>query len=109
MPVIGTIEAVLLACGPALDRHRSWSLVAGQDLFRNWTAGVSFGRIGCNGRTISRELALEDKLRAFVTNGLRRRKTAIRRLGVAYRVVEDSPESSAILAFCRPRRRTGCE
>jgi len=99
MPAIDAIKVVLRACDPALDRYRSWSVEAGQDLFRNWMVRVSFGRIGCKGRTIAREFASEDDVRAFVRMGLRRRQTAIRRLGVAYRVVEASPEASPILAF----------
>jgi hypothetical protein len=99
MPAIDAIEVVLRASAPSLDRHRSWSFVAGQDLSGNWTARVSFGRIGCNGRTISREFASENDVQAFVRKGLRRRQTAIRRLGVAYGVVEASPETSTFLAL----------
>jgi predicted DNA-binding WGR domain protein len=90
---------VLRACDPSLDRYRSWSIEAGKDLFGNWMARVSFGRIGCNGRTIAHEFASEDEVRAFVRKGLRRRQTAVRRLGVAYRVVDASPEAFSIIAL----------
>jgi hypothetical protein len=36
----------LHARDPANNRHRSWRVVAGVDLFGLWTVHVSFGRIG---------------------------------------------------------------
>jgi predicted DNA-binding WGR domain protein len=97
MPAIDAIKIVLQAVNPALNRSRSWSLEAGQDLFGHWTARVSFGRIGCRGRTMVRELASEDEVWAFLRKGLRRRRTALRRCGAAYRVVEASPATQWLL------------
>jgi predicted DNA-binding WGR domain protein len=92
MPAVDSIKVVLRACDPSLNRFRSWSVEAGLDLFGNWTARVAFGRIGSRGRVISREFASEEDVRAFVRKGIRRRGSAIRRAGVAYRVVEASPD-----------------
>ncbi len=99
MPAIDAIKVVLRASDPSRNCYRSWSVEAGLDLFGKWTVRVSFGRIGSNGRTMAREFASEDEVRAFVRRGLRRRSTAVRRLGVAYRVIEASPEASLILAL----------
>lgn len=99
MPAIDAIKIVMQAVNPALGRSRSWSFEAGQDLFGQWTARVSFGRIGCRGRTMVRALTSEDEAWAFLEKGLRRRRTAPRRCGAAYRVVEASPETQSVLAF----------
>ena len=88
----------LHACDPANNRHRSWRVVAGADLFGLWTAYVSFGRIGAAGRTMRHEFANEAAAIAFVRRGLRRRATAVRRLGVPYRPVEASSAADRLLA-----------
>ena len=54
MTMIDGMKVVLRACDPTLDRRRSWAIEAGIDLFGEWTAPVSFGRIGSRGRTIWR-------------------------------------------------------
>jgi predicted DNA-binding WGR domain protein len=92
------IKVVLRGCQPSLNRYRSWSIEAGLDLFGNWTARVSFGRIGSRGRMILREFASEEDVRLFVRKGLRRRCSAVRRAGVAYRVVEASPDVLSVIA-----------
>ena len=97
MPAVDSIKVVLRACDPSLNRFRSWSVEAGLDLFGNWTARVAFGRIGSRGRVISREFASEEDVHAFVRKGLRRRRSAIRRAGVAYRVVEASPDVPPVI------------
>ena len=88
----------LHACDPANNRHRSWRVVAGADLFGLWTAYVSFGRIGAGGRTMRHEFANEATAIGFVRRGLRRRATAVRRLGVPYRPVEASSAADRLLA-----------
>ena len=98
MPAVDLIKVVLRACDPSLNRFRSWSVEAGIDLFGNWTARVAFGRIGSRGRVMSREFASEEDVHAFVRKGLRRRRSAIRRSGVAYRVVEASPDVLSFIA-----------
>jgi len=54
MSLIDGMKVVLRAWDPTLDRRRSWAVEAGIDLFGEWTARVSFGRIGSRGRTIWR-------------------------------------------------------
>ncbi|MGB5083311.1 MAG: WGR domain-containing protein [Methylocystis silviterrae] len=98
MAVVDEIAIVLHGHNRDADHHRSWRVEAGRDLFGNWIARVSFGRIGCRGRAIAREFASEDEARAFVRKGLRRRRSAIRRCGVDYRVVEASAAASPLLA-----------
>ncbi len=92
MSTIDGIKVVLRACDPTLDRRRSWAVEAGIDLFGEWTARVSYGRIGSRGRTIARVFESEKLAREFVRKGLRRRRSAKRPCGVAYTVIEASPE-----------------
>ena len=72
----------LHARDPANNRHRAWRVVVGRDLFGLWTAYAKFGRIGAVGRTMRHEFNCEAAgVIAFVRRGLRRRATAVRRLG----------------------------
>ena len=87
----------LQACERAANRYRSWRVEVGQDLFGMWTVRVTFGRIGCTGRTVSRLFPTEVAARAFVRSGLRRRQTSMRRFGVPYRLVEASPAAINLL------------
>ena len=82
---------------PLANRRRAWRVEAGQDLFGLWTARVTFGRIGCAGRSLCKLFPSEAAARAFVRSGLRRRQTSIRRFGVPYRLVAASPAAAPLL------------
>ena len=88
----------LRACDPAANRRRAWRLEAGRDLFGAWTTEVQFGRIGRPGRTIRQAFISEPELQAFVRRRLKRRATAPRRIGVAYRCVGADAASAGLLA-----------
>ena len=87
----------LEARAPALNRLRSWTLAADQDLFGRWQAVVTFGRIGRHGQ--ARRHAFEDEagLSRFVRRALLRRRSATRRIGVSYEAVEASPSVLPLL------------
>ena len=85
------------ACEPSANRHRAWRVEAGQDLFGLWSARVTFGRIGCAGRSLSKIFPTEAAAHAFVRSGLRRRQTSVRRFGVPYRLVAASPAATPLL------------
>jgi predicted DNA-binding WGR domain protein len=76
---------------PALNRLRSWTLSADQDLFGQWQAVVTFGRIGRRGQVRRHAFNDEVDLSRFVRCALLRRRSATRRIGVSYEVVEASP------------------
>jgi predicted DNA-binding WGR domain protein len=97
--VLYEISIALQACDPAANRHRSWRVEAGRDLFGQWWARVCFGRIGCRGRTMRHEFGSEAEARAFVRRGLRRRRGSIKRCGVAYRLIEASSAAAPLLAI----------
>jgi len=87
----------LEARAPALNRLRSWTLAADQDLFGQWQAVVTFGRIGRHGQ--ARRHAFEDEagFSRFVRRALLRRRSATRRIGVSYEAVEASPSLLPLL------------
>jgi predicted DNA-binding WGR domain protein len=101
MAAMDEITILLQGRNAEANRHRAWRVEAGRDLFGKWMVRVSFGRIGCRGRTFAREFASEDEACAYVRDGLRRRKGAIRRCGVEYRVVDASPAALPLLATLR--------
>jgi hypothetical protein len=71
---------ILIECrvfDPMHNRRRARHVVAGPDLFGLWTAHVGFGR------AIRHEFTTEAAAVRFVRRGLRRRATAVRRLGIA--------------------------
>jgi hypothetical protein len=76
----------LEACAPALGRFRAYRIVAGRDLFGVWMVEMSYGRIGTLGRTKARSYICIEDAAVAVRESLRRRATAPRRIGVAYRL-----------------------
>ena len=82
---------------PEANRLRSWQVEAGPDLFGVWTVKVCFGRIGTVGRTVRHDFASEAEVQSFVRAKLRRRRTAPRRIGVAYRAIAASPIARPLL------------
>ena len=96
--VLDKISIALQACDPAANRHRSWRVEAGRDLFGRWCARDCFGRIGCRGRTVWHEFGSEAEACAFLRRSLRRGRGSIQRCGVAYRLIEASPAAAPLLA-----------
>lgn len=92
-----TISIELWACDRAANRYRSWRFEAGQDLFGRWNARVTFGRIGCEGRTLRYDFRGRDEIEAFFLRCLRRRRTADKRIAVRYRLIDASPEGTRLL------------
>ncbi len=87
----------LRACDRRRNRYRAWRIDAGRDLFGRWNARVTFGRIGCDGRTQRHDFDTEAATTAFVRACLRRRGTAEKRLSVGYRVIDASPSALPLL------------
>jgi predicted DNA-binding WGR domain protein len=79
-------------CLQAVDRprnvFRAWCLEVGRDLFGVLTLRVTFGRTGTDGRMVTKIASDEAQARETVRVMLARRRGAPRRVGVAYRLVE---------------------
>jgi predicted DNA-binding WGR domain protein len=83
---MSTVRIRLEARAPALRCHRAYEIAAGPDLFGIWIAEMTYGRIGTAGRTKIRSFARIEDAASKVDASLRRRATAPRRIGVAYRL-----------------------
>jgi predicted DNA-binding WGR domain protein len=66
--------------------HRAYEIAVSTDLFGAWLVEMSYGRIGALGRTKARSFPSADDAAAQVKTCLRKRASAPRRFGVAYRV-----------------------
>ncbi len=86
--MMNAFSALLEARDPALGRFRSYHLQAGTDMFGTWLVEVNYGRIGTPGRRLRYLASDEAEARKLVQRNLRRRATAPRRIGVAYRFRE---------------------
>jgi hypothetical protein len=78
----------LEACDPYHGRFRAYRIDAGTDLFGDWLVDVTYGRIGSRGRTIRHVASDEAEARKIVRRCLQRRRTAPKRIGVAYQLRE---------------------
>ena len=78
----------LEARNPARRCSRQYRVEAGTDLFGVWVVEISYGRIGTAGRSRSYVVRDEGEARHLAQSILKRRATAPRRIGVAYRVRE---------------------
>ena len=83
----------LEACNPAANCLRRRRVEFGQDLLGMWVVTVEFGRIGSHGCRVQHVFPDEPAARVFVGHKLRRRATAPKRIGVAYRWVRSSIEA----------------
>jgi hypothetical protein len=95
--MIDDISIELQAKDVGANRLRAWRIEAGPDLFGVWVTTVRFGRIGAADRALGYQFASEAEVRSFVRTRLRRRGTAKRRIGVAYRVIAASPVAEPLL------------
>jgi hypothetical protein len=79
---------ILEARNPARHCCRQYRVEAGTDLFGVWVVEVSYGRIGAAGRSRCFVVRDEGEARRLAQRILKRRATAPRRIGVAYRIRE---------------------
>lgn len=81
----------LLIALEAVDEKRNcrrhWRAEIGRDLLGDLVLSVTYGRLGCSGRTVRYPVSDAARGSALLRQALRRRASAPRRIGVAYRVV----------------------
>lgn len=83
--MMDAFSALLEARDPALGRFRAYRLEAGTDLLGDWLVDITYGLIGTRGRCIRHLVQDEAEAKKLVRESLRRRATARKRIGVAYR------------------------
>jgi predicted DNA-binding WGR domain protein len=69
-----------------LNHHRRYEITVGRDLLDDWTLSIRYGRVGGGYQTQRFAGKDEDQIRAIVRERLRRRRSAPKRIGCAYRV-----------------------
>ncbi len=85
---------ILLDARSAMHRcWRAYEVEVGVDLFGAWLVEMSYGRIGTMGRSKIRSFATAASAQAKVQACLRKRASAPRRIGVAYRLRRASHEA----------------
>jgi hypothetical protein len=73
-----------------LNHHRRYEITIGRDLLDDWTVSIRYGRAGQRCREQRLGAAETSGLKAIVHERLRRRLSASRRIGCAYRLKEFS-------------------
>jgi predicted DNA-binding WGR domain protein len=68
------------------DHHRHYQVTIGRDLFDAWTVSIRYGRIGQDGQEKRFVSPKAEEMRAVVSKRLRRRLSASKRIGCAYRL-----------------------
>jgi predicted DNA-binding WGR domain protein len=69
-----------------LNHHRRYEITVGRDLLDDWTLSIRYGRVGGGYQTQKFAGKDKDQIRAIVRERLRRRRSAPKRIGCAYRV-----------------------
>jgi hypothetical protein len=80
------LSIALEAHSDELNRHRRYEISVGRDLLDHWTVTIRFGRIGAPLRETRFGSPDVGDARTIVQDRLRRRLSAPRRIGCAYRV-----------------------
>ena len=73
-----------------LNHHRRYRITVGRDLLEHWTVSICFGRTGQEGRELRYVSATAQELQQVIRERLRRRRSASRRIGCAYRMTSFS-------------------
>lgn len=81
------LTATFEAHNPSANRHRRYEVRVGRDLFGEWTLCLAFGRTGQAGQQLVFSASSAEPLKTKLRDHLRRRLTAPRRIGCAYRLV----------------------
>lgn len=68
------------------NHHRRYQVTVGRDLLDDWTVAVCYGRAGQAGRELRYASPKPDVMKAVIRDRLRRRLSAPKRIGCAYRL-----------------------
>ena len=74
------------AHNPEKNHHRHYQVTVGRDLLDDWTVAIRYGRTGKGGREIRFASPKPEEMRAVIRDRLRRRLSAPKRIGCAYRI-----------------------
>jgi predicted DNA-binding WGR domain protein len=79
------------------NHHRRYEATVGRDLFGDWTVTIRYGRVGQGGQMLRYAATEPEPVRAILRDRLRRRLSAPKRIGCAYRLasLSTAPEFDA--------------
>jgi len=81
------------------NHHRRYEIRLGRDLFGDWTVCLLYGRVGRAGQLVRHSGADPERLRQVIQASLRRRLSAPKRIGCAYRLSGLSTADGIDVAF----------
>lgn len=84
------------------NHHRRYEIRVGRDLFGEWTVALRYGRTGRGGQEVRHSATDSEQLRKVILDSLRRRLSAPRRIGCAYRLKELSAADGVDVGFWLP-------
>ncbi|GIK15206.1 MAG: hypothetical protein BroJett003_01700 [Planctomycetota bacterium] len=85
------------------NHHRRYEVSVGRDLLGHWIVTVRYGRVGRPARELRFGSRDVETARSIFADRLRRRLSAVRRIGCAYRIRELSvPCNSALSDWVPP-------
>lgn len=84
------------------NHHRRYEIRLGRDLFGEWTVALRYGRTGRGGQEVRHSAANSEQLRKVIRESLRRRLSAPKRIGCAYRLKELSVADGVDVGFWLP-------
>jgi predicted DNA-binding WGR domain protein len=74
------------AHNPEKNHHRHYQITVGRDLLDDWTVSIRYGRTGQDGQQKRFASPKAEEMRQVIGERLRRRLSATRRIGCAYRL-----------------------
>jgi hypothetical protein len=96
------LSIALEAHSDELNRHRRYEIAVGRDLLEHWTVTIRYGRVGGPLREARFGSPDAGDARTIVQDRLKRRVSAPRRIGCAYRVAAFSAKRECELGGWLP-------
>jgi hypothetical protein len=90
------------------NHHRRYEIRLGRDLFGEWTVCLLYSRMGRSGQMVRHTSPDPEQLRQVIQESLRRRLSAPKRIGCAYRLSELSTADGIDVAFWLPGDTLAC-
>ncbi|HEY1270440.1 MAG TPA: WGR domain-containing protein [Gemmataceae bacterium] len=90
------------------NHHRRYEIRLGRDLFGDWTVCLLYGRVGRAGQLVRHSGTDPERLRQVIHESLRRRLSAPKRIGCAYRLSGLSTADGIDVAFWLPGDTLAC-
>lgn len=84
------------------NHHRRYEIRLGRDLFGEWTVALRYGRTGRGGQEVRHSATDSEQLRKVIGESLRRRLSAPRRIGCAYRIKEVKADNGVDVSYWLP-------